>query len=117
MLDLDHFKAYNDSHGHLAGDRQLKTSAVNWQAQLRSSDVLARVGGEEFAILLKGCSIQDARARVEHLRRATPPGVTCSAGLVERQGGESGEALMERADAALYAAKRNGRDQLLAVAA
>ena len=116
MLDLDHFKAYNDSHGHLAGDRQLKASAVNWQAQLRSSDVLARVGGEEFAVLLKGCSIQDARARVEHLRRATPPGVTCSAGLVEREGGESGEALMERADAALYAAKRNGRDQLLAVA-
>jgi GGDEF domain-containing protein len=68
---------------------------VNWQAQLRSSDVLARVGGEEFAVLLKGCSIHDARARVEHLRRATPPGVTRSAGLVEREDGESGYALMD----------------------
>ena len=69
MLDLDHFKAYNDSHGHLAGDRQLKASAVNWQAQLRSSDVLARVGGEEFAVIVPASRREHAVALAERLAR------------------------------------------------
>ncbi len=113
MLDLDHFKDFNDTHGHLAGDRLLKGSAVNWQAQLRANDLVARIGGEEFAVLLHDCSIEDAATVVERLRHATPGGVTCSAGLVERADGESGHSLMARADSALYAAKRNGRDQIL----
>jgi diguanylate cyclase (GGDEF)-like protein len=116
MLDLDHFKAFNDTHGHLAGDRQLKASAVHWQAQLRSSDLVARIGGEEFAVLLHDCSIQDAATIVERLRQATPGDATCSAGVVDRAPGETGESLMARADAALYVAKNNGRDQLRAVA-
>jgi diguanylate cyclase (GGDEF)-like protein len=116
MLDLDHFKAYNDTHGHLAGDRQLKASAVSWQAQLRSTDLVARIGGEEFAVLLPACSIEDATIVVERLRLATPGGATCSAGLVQRADGDTADSLLARADAALYAAKRNGRDQILAVA-
>jgi diguanylate cyclase (GGDEF)-like protein len=115
MLDLDHFKAFNDEHGHLAGDRQLKASAVAWQSHLRPGDVLARLGGEEFAVLLEGCTLTDAVAVMERLRNATPGGETCSAGLVVRGLDEPAEALMARADAALYAAKRAGRDQLAAV--
>jgi diguanylate cyclase (GGDEF)-like protein len=116
MLDLDHFKAYNDTHGHLAGDRQLKASAVSWHAQLRSSDLVARIGGEEFAVLLPACSIEDATIVVERLRRATPGGATCSAGLVQRVAGDTADSLLARADAALYAAKRNGRNQIRTVA-
>ena len=114
MLDLDHFKAFNDQHGHLAGDRQLTACAVAWQAQLRPGDVLARLGGEEFAVLLNGCTLADATAVIERLRGATPARETCSAGLVARRDDEPAEELMARADDALYAAKRAGRDQLLA---
>ncbi len=114
MLDLDHFKAFNDQHGHLAGDRQLTACAVAWQAQLRPGDVLARLGGEEFAVLLNGCTLADATAVIERLRGATPGRETCSAGLVVREDDEPAEELMARADSALYAAKRAGRNQLLA---
>ena len=114
MLDLDHFKAFNDQHGHLAGDRQLTACAVAWQAQLRPGDVLARLGGEEFAVLLAGCTLADATAVIERLRGATPGRQTCSAGLVARRGDEPADELMARADSALYAAKHAGRDQLLA---
>jgi diguanylate cyclase (GGDEF)-like protein len=114
MLDLDHFKAFNDEHGHLAGDRQLTACAVAWQTQLRPGDVLARLGGEEFAVLLNGCTLPDATAVIERLRGATPGRQTCSAGLVERHDDEPAETLMARADAELYAAKHAGRNQLAA---
>jgi diguanylate cyclase (GGDEF)-like protein len=114
MLDLDHFKLFNDQHGHPAGDRQLTASAVAWQAQLRPGDVLARLGGEEFALLLHGCTLADATAVVERVRGATPGRQTCSAGLAARQDDEPAERLMARADSALYAAKHAGRNQLLA---
>jgi diguanylate cyclase (GGDEF)-like protein len=116
MLDLDHFKAFNDTHGHLAGDLQLQACAVNWQAQLRAGDVVARIGGEEFAILLPACSIGDAAIVVERLRLATPGNATCSAGLAQCADADTPDSLLARADAALYAAKRNGRDQILTVA-
>jgi diguanylate cyclase (GGDEF)-like protein len=112
MLDLDHFKLFNDQHGHLAGDRQLTACAVAWQAQLRPGDVLARLGGEEFAVLLNGCPLPDATAVIERLRGATPGRQTCSAGLVARHEDEPGEMLMARADAKLSAAKHAGRNQL-----
>ncbi|HEX5924350.1 MAG TPA: sensor domain-containing diguanylate cyclase [Baekduia sp.] len=114
MLDLDHFKRFNDQHGHLAGDRQLSACAVAWQAQLRPGDILARLGGEEFAVLLSGCTLAGATAVIERLRGATPGGQTCSAGLVARRDGEPADELMARADRALYAAKHAGRNQLLA---
>jgi diguanylate cyclase (GGDEF)-like protein len=114
MLDLDHFKAFNDEHGHLAGDRQLTASAVAWQHQLRPGDILARLGGEEFAVLLNGCRLSDAMAVIERLRAATPGRQTCSAGLVEYRDDESADTLMARADTELYAAKHAGRNQLAA---
>jgi diguanylate cyclase (GGDEF)-like protein len=112
MLDLDRFKAFNDRHGHLAGDRYLKQVAAAWQAQLRPGDVLARIGGEEFAVLLTDCSLADASPAIERLRAATPAGETCSAGVAMRRGDEPLDAVMARADDALYAAKAAGRDRL-----
>jgi diguanylate cyclase (GGDEF)-like protein len=115
MLDLDHFKAFNDEHGHLAGDRQLKECAAAWRTHLRPGDVLARVGGEEFAVMLLDCGMVDAAAVVERIRQATPGVQTCSGGLVLRRELESAEALMARADEALYESKHAGRDRVTVV--
>ncbi len=111
IIDLDHFKAYNDEHGHPAGDRLLVDAAAAWRARLRRGDMLARYGGEEFAAVLPGCETDHALELVERLRAATPSGSTCSIGLVKWDGRESREELVERADRALYVAKRNGRDR------
>ena len=110
ILDLDHFKDYNDQHGHLAGDRVLKEVAARWVGLLRETDILARYGGEEFALALPGADAEEARATVERLREATPMAQTVSAGVALWDGGESGTELVARADEALYAAKRGGRD-------
>jgi diguanylate cyclase (GGDEF)-like protein/PAS domain S-box-containing protein len=112
ILDLDHFKAYNDQHGHPAGDRLLRESAAGWADRLRDTDLLCRYGGEEFAVLLPGCREHIAGAVLEDLRRAMPGGVTCSIGVAEWNGNESAEALVARADVALYAAKGDGRDRV-----
>ena len=111
MLDLDRFKAYNDRRGHQAGDRLLKEAAAAWGRELRSTDVLARYGGEEFALLLPGCLADQAQATVDRVRAATPEGQACSAGIAAWDGAESAFELLGRADAALYAAKRAGRDR------
>jgi diguanylate cyclase (GGDEF)-like protein len=111
MLDLDHFKAFNDRRGHQAGDRLLKQAASDWAARLRIVDVLARYGGEEFALALPGCRLEDALPLLETLRAATPAGQTCSAGVACWDGEESIDELLGRADAALYAAKRAGRNR------
>ena len=79
MLDLDHFKRFNDERGHQAGDRLLKQAAAAWAGRLRVIDVIARYGGEEFALAVPGCDLEDALALVESLRSATPGGQTCSA--------------------------------------
>ena len=113
LVDIDHFKAYNDEHGHQAGDRLLKTAAAAWRTALRSSDTIARYGGEEFAIALPSCAATEAAAVLERLRHVTPEGQTCSVGLAEWQPGESYADLVARADEALYEAKRNGRDALV----
>jgi diguanylate cyclase (GGDEF)-like protein len=113
MLDLDFFKAYNDERGHQAGDRLLKQSTAAWASELRASDVLSRYGGEEFTIALPGCSLGDAKTIVERLRAAMPSGQTVSAGVACWNGRESAEELVGRADAALYEAKRTGRDRLV----
>ncbi len=113
MLDLDHFKAFNDDQGHLAGDELLKESAATWRVVLRAADFIARYGGEEFSVLLPNCSTGDAVQVVERLRVATPMGQTCSAGVASWDGSESASELLRRADGALYSAKRAGRDRLL----
>ena len=117
MLDLDRFKHFNDDRGHQAGDRLLKQATSAWCEQLRSSDMLARYGGEEFAVLLPGCTLSDAEALLERLRAAMPEAQTVSAGVACWDASESAEELVGRADAALYSAKRAGRDRLVTSAA
>ncbi|HEX8104594.1 MAG TPA: diguanylate cyclase [Solirubrobacteraceae bacterium] len=111
LLDLDHFKRYNDAHGHQAGDDLLAATAAAWRVSLRPTDLLARYGGEEFAVLLPHTAIADASAVVERLRAATPMRQTCSAGLVSWDGSEDAAGLVRRADVALYDAKAAGRDR------
>lgn len=113
MLDLDFFKNYNDERGHQAGDRHLKQTASAWLTELRESDMLARYGGEEFTVVLPGCNLSNAKDIVERLREAMPAEQTVSAGVACWNGRESAEELVGRADAALYEAKRTGRNRLV----
>lgn len=124
MLDIDHFKAVNDLHGHDAGDRVIAMVADACRKAKRDTDVLARVGGEEFAMLLPETNAADAAEFAERLRRAiAEPAardirqvakVTVSIGVA--QAGPEGNniaRLMKQADSALYEAKRNGRDRVV----
>ena len=111
VVDLDSFKAFNDQHGHPAGDRLLREAAAEWRVALRVSDFVARIGGEEFGVLLPGCPPADATAVIERLRAVTPGAQTCSAGVAYWDAVESPESLISRADAALYEAKRGGRNR------
>jgi diguanylate cyclase (GGDEF)-like protein len=113
IVDIDHFKAYNDSRGHLAGDELLRECAIAWDGSVRGEDLLVRFGGEEFLVVLPACSLAQAEEIVERLRAATPGGQTCSAGLTLWDGVESVDDLLGRADAALYEAKGRGRDRLV----
>ncbi|PWR21967.1 GGDEF domain-containing protein [Zavarzinia compransoris] len=125
MLDLDHFKAVNDRYGHAAGDRVLRATADRMRAALRARDIAARLGGEEFAALLPGTAPADARLIAERLRAAIAAApvevgdaaiaVTVSIGLAGARPGETElAAVLARADEALYAAKRAGRDRVAA---
>jgi diguanylate cyclase (GGDEF)-like protein len=116
LLDIDHFKAFNDARGHQDGDRLLKEAGAAWRAHLRPGDRLARYGGEEFAVLLPGCDEPCAAIVIERLRAAMPAGQTCSAGIAQWDGDEDATALVARADAALYAAKQAGRDRAVGAA-
>ena len=110
MIDLDNFKAYNDRFGHQAGDLVLKEAASAWRAQVRSTDLLVRYGGEEFVLLLPACALEDAVRIIERLRAVTPQ-VTCSIGVTAWDFHESAGELVERADQALYEAKTLGRNR------
>lgn len=128
MLDLDHFKSVNDTYGHAAGDEVLKVMARRWVMQIRDSDLLARMGGEEFCILLPGADLEGARAVAEKIRLATctspvmvpegegrrPLQITVSIGLA--WAGPSSETslqgLMDLADEAVYESKHGGRNRV-----
>lgn len=122
MLDLDNFKRINDELGHAAGDLVIRDFARHLQASIRREDGCGRLGGEEFVLLLPNAGRGQAASIVERLlarvRQARPlpehgeRGYTCSAGLAEAQWGETAEALLQRADAALYRAKAAGRDRM-----
>jgi diguanylate cyclase (GGDEF)-like protein len=111
MLDFDHFKHFNDTYGHPAGDRLLKATAAAWRDQLRTGDLLARLGGEEFGLLLCDCDPEVATEVTERLRRNVSDNWTCSAGIAVGRPGESVDDSIARADAALYEAKAAGRDR------
>ena len=113
MLDLDHFKAYNDRYGHQAGDRLLKKTAAEWGLRIRDTDLLARYGGDEFALALPDCGLEEAMGLLERLRFETPDDESSSAGLACWNGSETELDLMSRADRALYEAKRAGRDRII----
>jgi diguanylate cyclase (GGDEF)-like protein len=126
LLDIDHFKLYNDTHGHLAGDEVLKKVADVMARTVRKGDTVYRYGGEEFLAILPGQSLQPAAQAAERLRRGveglrishetrTPPNVvTISLGLAALLPGEdkSPEELLGEADEALYRAKEAGRNRL-----
>ena len=106
MLDLNGFKAYNDTHGHPAGDDLLRTVAREWANAIRSSDLLARYGGDEFAVTLPDCSPDLAREVVQRMEAATPPVIGAAAGIAHAEDADTPESIVERADDALYEAKR-----------
>jgi two-component system cell cycle response regulator len=120
-VDIDHFKRVNDERGHAAGDRVLREVAQRLHAAVRGEDLLARVGGEEFGVLLPGADITAATEVAERIRshvRAGPidltegsVAVTVSAGAVALDPHDDDElSLVSRADLRLYEAKRDGRD-------
>jgi len=113
FLDLDHFKKFNDTFGHPAGDGLLRSAALAWSGTLRATDALARYGGEEFALLLPGSTLDAAATVLDRLRSVTPEGATLSAGLAQAEVNETADGLMARADEALYEAKRRGRDRVV----
>ncbi|MDR7327382.1 MULTISPECIES: GGDEF domain-containing protein [Catenuloplanes] len=109
LIDLDHFKKYNDTHGHPAGDRLLKEAAAAWRERLRPGDLLARYGGEEFGVLLPGVTADEAAVLLDRMRTVTPYGQSFSAGVALWDGHEVPEQLVADADRALYWAKNDGR--------
>lgn len=120
MLDLDHFKAVNDTHGHAVGDAVLLAFGQRLQAQLRRSDLCARYGGEEFVVLLAGTPFEPVEDVGERLRASVSDaplvdGVTAtvSVGTASHRPGDDVASLLARADAALYEAKRSGRNRVV----
>ncbi|HMK91772.1 MAG TPA: GGDEF domain-containing protein [Thermoleophilia bacterium] len=114
VIDLDHFKRFNDEFGHVAGDRLLAEVASAWRERLRRQDVLARYGGEEFVVVMPDTDLESATVAVEALRRVVPEGQTCSAGVATWRHADSSGDLIARADAAMYSAKKLGRDRAVA---
>lgn len=122
MLDIDWFKKINDVRGHASGDEVLKKFAEEGHAGLRTSDVLARWGGEEFLLYLPGTTLVEARVVVERLRQQVQAlsfrsngagfGITFSVGLVELMNNEAIDLGIRRADALLYKAKASGRNRV-----
>jgi diguanylate cyclase (GGDEF)-like protein len=125
LLDVDHFKRVNDTYGHPAGDVVLRGIAALAQNQARETDIVARYGGEEMAVILPETDAQGAHAIAERIRKAAAAGthateqgniqVTVSIGLATWPGpGDSAEQLLEAADRALYRAKEGGRNRVAA---
>ena len=122
LLDVDHFKAVNDTHGHAIGDGALREVAERVRVHLRSADVVARYGGEEFLVVMTGAMAEDGRLVAERLRQAVGSRpmmvdgvsfpVTVSVGVAAGMAGSSGDDVISAADSALYRAKDNGRNRV-----
>ncbi|UTY56014.1 GGDEF domain-containing protein [Massilia sp. erpn] len=129
MIDIDHFKKFNDSHGHLQGDQALRTAAQVLSGALRPSDCAVRYGGEEMMVILPNTSIGLAQSVAERLcermrqavvfgdMRLPLPHITASFGVAALQPGQDEQALIAAADAALYRAKETGRNRVAVAAA
>jgi diguanylate cyclase (GGDEF)-like protein len=125
LLDVDYFKQINDTYGHLRGDEVLKALVRTCQDHMGEGEVLARVGGEEFALLMPRLDLESARSLAEQVRGAVwraPVSladlaihITVSIGVVQWDGAEAQAALLGRADRALQAAKYNGRNRVEAI--
>ena len=125
LMDIDHFKSVNDTHGHGAGDEVLREFANRVQRYVRGVDLAARVGGEEFVVVMPDTDHAVGRSVAERLRAAVADeafdissevgklSVTCSFGVATTLGGEDSKSLLERADVALYQAKRDGRNRVV----
>jgi len=126
MFDIDHFKSFNDSYGHLTGDQVLRLVAMSLKQTIKGQDVTARYGGEEFAVVLPNTALRQALTVADHIRRAVMAKelkkkstgeilgrVTISVGVSMLKPGDDTDSLIERADACLYAAKRNGRNRVI----
>ena len=124
LMDIDHFKQVNDTHGHLIGDAVICHVSSRLMSHLREADPLFRWGGEEFLLLMPGCNLEEARQRLETIRHdlrihplaveelADGIPVTMSFGLTLLVAGETSSEMLRRADQALYAAKHAGRDRI-----
>ena len=126
MFDIDHFKSFNDSYGHLTGDQVLRLVAMSLKQTIKGQDITARYGGEEFAVVLPNTALRQALTVADHIRRAVMAKelkkkstgeilgrVTISVGVSMLKPGDDTDSLIERADACLYAAKRNGRNRVI----
>jgi diguanylate cyclase (GGDEF)-like protein len=113
MMDLDHFKRYNDRRGHAAGDALLRGAAQAWLKQMRPTDLLARYGGEEFTLVLPACTADQAAQLVDRLRPLMPDRQTFSAGIATWEASETPTELLQRADRALSLAKKGGRNRTM----
>jgi two-component system cell cycle response regulator len=120
LADIDHFKKINDTYGHSAGDAVLRRAAQRMQSSVRSYDSVGRYGGEEFLIVLPGCSSSMAMERAEQVKLTlgepspdpSEPRITVSMGVAVAKGPAKVEELLSTADGALYQAKRNGRNRV-----
>jgi diguanylate cyclase len=126
MFDIDHFKSFNDSYGHLTGDQVLRLVSLSLKQTIKGQDITARYGGEEFAVVLPSTALRQALTVADHIRRAVMAKelkkkstgeilgrVTISVGVSMLKSGDDTYSLIERADACLYAAKRNGRNRVI----
>ncbi|HET9739719.1 MAG TPA: GGDEF domain-containing protein, partial [Solirubrobacteraceae bacterium] len=114
VLDLDNMGAFNMVRGEREGDRLLKETAARWRGELREVDLLARLEGTEFGVLLPSCGLGEAVDVLDRVRAATPRGQTASAGVARWDGEEPAELLLIRAQDALAAAKEAGRNLTIA---
>lgn len=120
IIDVDHFKKFNDTYGHLVGDEVLQTVAAVLKATVRDSDFPARMGGEEFGVIMTSTGIQEAAQGAERIRKAIQTtalkiqgasvSITASFGVTEVSEGETPDQVVDQADKALYAAKEGGRN-------